>query len=229
MANFDVTQSVPTFNFAGQKSESDALLDRYSSAISGMTSIPNIYQKYADQFGVQGLMDTANQYGEMASTLGNQVRGLPKQIAGRTQESLLTQGQKDRMVQSESAPMLDQMGQFGTLAEQAGARAGQAQQMAGTLSGLEMQDQNRSLLPFEQGFNIMEQRQAREFSGYTFREQAELDRLMQNKRLGFEWSNAEAQRAADLSLKELQYKEALNYMKQEYQQKTVSEGYIKNL
>lgn len=105
--------------------------------------------------------------------------------------------------------MMESAAQFGSLAEQAGQRLSQAQQMAGTMTGLEMQQQDRELLPFEREFSMQDQMQARELTGYTFRETQELNRLLQNAQLGFQWSNAEKQRAHELSLKELDYREAL--------------------
>lgn len=209
MSNFQVNRETPHFDFGQHRKEAQGLLGRYGSAIAGQTPVQTLYGQQMDRFGIPQLAETAQRYGEMASRLGDSIRALPKQMGERTRESLVTEGQRQRMIQSEAAPMMESAAQFGSLAEQAGQRLSQAQQMAGTMTGLEMQQQDRELLPFEREFSMQDQMQARELTGYTFRETQELNRLLQNAQLGFQWSNAEKQRAHELSLKELDYREAL--------------------
>lgn len=212
---YAVTKTTPSFNFGAQKQEADDYLSKYTSAISGMEGIPSMYNRISDQMGLGSLRDAYAKYGELADTLTGQIRGLPKALAGRSQESLLTEGQRARMVESEQAPLMEQFGDVSRAQEAIGTRLGQGEQVAGQLMSAEMAQQERSLLPFERGFDVMEQRQAREFSGYTFQQQQELDRLIANMNAGVQLSIAEKQRAHELSLAELQYKNALKQIREQ--------------
>lgn len=214
-----VNREVPKFDFSKQWGQTKDLLGRYSDKIGSMTSVPGLFNQYQDRFGIPQLREMATRYGEQASTLGNQIRALPRQMGERTRESLVTDAQRSRMVNAEQQPLMEQATQYGQLAEQAGSRLSQAEQLAMGMVNAEMAQQERSLLPFEKEFTANEQQQAREFAGYSFREQAELNRLLQNAQLGYQWTNAEKQRAHELSVKEVEYKNALGLLREEYTQR----------
>lgn len=226
---FEVTRKTPGFNIAQQEADANAYLDKYTSAIGSLAPTADIYSGYAEKLGVPALQEKSNKYSQLTDSLTASLDALPDQIAGRSQESMLTQGQKERMVTAESQPILDNLSKLGVASSRVGQQLSQAQTNAAQMTGYDVADQERTLLPFEKGFDMLEQRQAREFSGYTFQEQQELNRLLENAQLGFQWTNAEKNRAHELSLKEMEYKEALKYMREEYQQRTVSQGYINNL
>ena len=69
-------------------------------------------------------------------------------------------------------------------------------------------------MPWEWGYNMQTIMQAREFTGWTQAHQMELQRLMANQQAGYNWTNAEATRAHQLSMLEKEYALQLdNYQK----------------
>jgi|GEM_PF-4779424 len=212
-SQFDVNYQIPNFDIASQKKETSDLLGRYSSAIGGMESIPALYSRYASQFGIPDLSNQNIQLGEIGEQLRSQYLGMPQQVADTSRESLMTAGQKQGLVQSKQAPLQESMTEVGR--QQAGIqnRLTSAQNLTSQMMGYEMAQQERSLLPFEKEFSTLEQLQAREFSGYTFREEQELDRLLANAKNGLDWTNAEKDRANQLAMKEMEYRNALEVQK----------------
>ena len=65
------------------------------------------------------------------------------------------------------------------------------------------------MLPFERGFDLLQQRQAREFTGYTTNNQLELDRLLANMSAGVTLTEGEKTRANQLAIAEAGYRNQL--------------------
>lgn len=130
-------------------------------------------------------------------------------MAGRTRESLVTAPQKERIVAAESVPLRNNLIQLSSLAQKFGNRLSAAETELGNRMKLTQAEQTRELLPWETKSTFLQQMQAREFSGYTWQNEKELDRLIANQKAGLAWTDAERNRAQELAVAEQNYKNTL--------------------
>lgn len=197
---FSVTRETPAFDLTGQKQDITDYLSRYGQAIPRMTkqveaglNIPQLRQGFLQ--GVQA-----------AGNLQRSISGMPETVAGTTRDSMVTEAQRAAMVGKGQA-------QLGRALEATQAATQTAQ------AGLNIAEQSaqkqieRNLLPFEKEADFMTQIQAREYSGYTFQNQQELDRLLANQKAGLQWTTDEANRANELAKAEWAYKQAIDAAK----------------
>lgn len=211
-SNFEISPFAQPFDFEGQRGRfglGDDILGRFRSTISGFEQLPESAARIGQELQIPGQRENVLRLGELTSGLQNQLRALPGQVAGRSRESLVTAPQQQRIIQSEGQPIAENLGVLAGVQELAGARLGQSEQQLGQRLGLLGAQQERQLLPFEFEFNAEEQSQAREFSGYTFENQLELNRLISNQQAGLTWTNAESQRANALAIAEKGYENHL--------------------
>ena len=206
---FDIARRTQPFDVEAQRLAGEKYLGRYTQAISQLPSPATTLEQYQGRYGVPQLQAQVGQLGEIGEMLGAQVRGMPAQVAGTTRESLVTEPQRAGMVQAQQQPILEQLGEVtrGLAVAQPALTA--AQQQAGQMAGLEIGRQEMALLPFERGFSLLEQRQAREFSGYTFANEQELNRLIANQQAGITLSEGEEDRLNQLAIAEKGYENQL--------------------
>ena len=219
MAEFDIQPFVQPFDYAGQQREGEQYLAGYGQAISGLPSPTGRLQEFQAGLGVPQLQQRVLQLGELGQALGSQILGQPGQVAGTTRESLVTEAQRQGLVQAQQRPLYEQLGTVtrGLATAQPALQA--AQQQAGLLTGLQISRDEMGLLPFERGFSLLEQRQAREFSGWTTQMSLELDRLVHNQSAGVTLSEGEKNRMNELAVAEKGYEAALNLEREKGTQK----------
>ena len=200
------------FNYGTQKQENADWLSGYTGAISGQETIPAISSRLESQYLVPTLRENTMRYSEAAENAASRLSAVPETVASTTKESLVTEGQKARMVNKQSEPIQKEVQTYGTLAEQSGRRLSAAQQMAQQGTQLEMAQQAKELQPWERSYDMNTVMQAREFSGWGTQNQMELNRLIANQQAGLTWTNAEADRANQLAVQEKNYKNQLDLM-----------------
>jgi len=213
-SQWDVTRETPPFDLEKQKKEGQELLGRYTGAITGLETVPALASRYEGQLGIPNLREQYFGLGEVGEGLRTGILNMPRQVADTSRESLLTQGQKTGLVQAQQRPMIENLNEVGRLQAMTGERLSGAETNLNKLMGYEMAQQERSLLPFEKEFSMLEQYQAREYSGYTFLNQMELNRLLSNASMGEKWTTEEANRANALALAEWSYKQALDSVRE---------------
>jgi hypothetical protein len=214
-SQFDIPDFYTPFNYGTQKAENANWLSGYTGAIGSQEKIPAITSRLEDQYLVPTLRENTMRYSEAAENAASRLAAVPETVAGTTRESMVTESQKGRMVNAQSAPIQKEVQTYGTLAEQSGRRLSAAQQMAQQGTQLELAQQQKELSPWERSYDMNNVMQAREFSGWTTENQTELTRLIQNQQAGFNWTNAEANRAQELAIQERNYKNQLDlYTKQ---------------
>lgn len=206
---FEIKYDIPSFNLAGQKSESADWIKNLTNFIGSQESLPAMFDRLSGQLGIPQLQEQTQRLGEATGDITSQLFALPENVAGRTRESIVTAPQQARMISAEAEPMQKNLAQLSTLADKFGSRLSTAQTNLGTMMGLYQAQQEKELLPWEKGYDLLTQQQAREFSGYTFENEQELNKLIANQNAGLTWNNAERQRASDLAIAELNYKSAL--------------------
>ncbi|RLI98261.1 MAG: hypothetical protein DRP08_08275 [Candidatus Aenigmatarchaeota archaeon] len=104
-----------------------------------------------------------------------------------------------------------------------------AQARAAGLTQQAIRGEERSLLPFEKEFTLLQQHQARQFSGYTFENQLELDRLLANQRTGAQLTDSERNRINQLAIAEKGYQNALDRIRLQGEQDRETYGYKNDL
>jgi len=228
-SQWDVTRETPPFDLESQKKEGHELLGRYSGAISGLEGVPALASRYEGQLGIPNLREQYFGLGEIGEGLRSGILAMPKTVADTSRESMMTEGQRARLVQSQQQPMIENLNEVGRLQAMTGERLSGAETNLNKLMGYEMAQQERSLLPFEKEFSMLEQYQAREFSGYTFLNQMELNRLLSNAAMGEKWTTEEADRANKLAVAEWSYKQALDSIRESASQQRQNYQYYGKL
>lgn len=181
----------------------------YSSAIAAQPTVPQLTSKYNDQFGVPQLQQVQQGQQAQYSLLGDQISAVPKDIEQGSQESILTQGQLSRMTEARQAPLRDAQGKLGTQMTQTGQNLATAQTNANQMITAESVQQAKELLPFTQAFTDENIISAMQNSNFTTSEASELSVLLSNRQAGQTWTNAQADRANALALKEQDFENSL--------------------
>ena len=189
---FNIQPFAQGFDLEAQKKEGQDFLSQFGAAI------PQIRGQVETQLGLPGLRETQRGLGEAITGVTGQIRGIPQQVGETTRQSLVTEGQRGRLVQQQQQPLREDLVR---LAESQAAISPQ-------LSALEeraSQQVQEQLLPFQAGFTLLQQQQAREESNYQFSEQLELNRLIANGDFGI--------RTQELAMKEAQFRNNLEQIR----------------
>jgi len=186
----------------------------YTGAIQGQEAVPNLISRYDDRFGVPQLQRGLQEGQEMYDTLGSQIRGLSRDVAQRSQESILTQGQKNRMVQAEQAPLLEQQGILGTNLSRMGANLGTAQSNAAKMVEAEQLQQQKELQPWLQKYDNENILSAMRMTGWSTQNEMELRRLLANQQAGITLSEGEKNRMNSLAIAEKGFQAQLEQTKE---------------
>lgn len=186
----------------------------YANAIAGQATVPSLVTKYNEMFQVPQLQQAYNQGMEQYDNLGASIRAIPQDISQRSQESILTQGQKNRMVQAEQAPLLEQQGILGTNVTRLGQNLGTAQQNAGTMITAEQAQQTKELSPWLKQYDTEQVLSAMRMTGWTTENQMEFERLVTNAQMGFEMSENEKNRMHELAMQENEFNAQLEQIKE---------------
>lgn len=187
----------------------DDLTKGYAGAIAGQDKTPQLIDRYDTRFGVPDLQTRVQRGTEQSDYLGNQITNLPTDIAQRSRESILTQGQKNRQVQAESAPLYQQKGMIDQNLSRDQASLGVAQTNASRMVTAEQVDQEKELAPWLKKYDTEAIMSGMRETSWTFENQKELDRLLANQQAGVTMSEGERGRLKDLAVAEKQFQQAV--------------------
>ena len=186
----------------------------YGEAIAGQETVPQLATRYNEQFGVPQMQASLQAGTEQYDALGNQIRNMPKEIAQRSQESILTQGQKNRQIEAESAPLFERQGILGQNLSRQQANLGVAQENASRMINAEQIQQEKELAPWLKGYETENIMSAMRMTGWTFENQNELTRLLSNQSAGITLSEGEKQRMNQLAIAEKGFQSAMDQIKE---------------
>jgi len=187
----------------------DKLNTGYAGAIGAQQKTPQLLDRWDTRFGVPNLQERVTRGREDSDFLGNQIRGMPESIAQRSQESILTQGQKDRQVQAESAPLYAQKGMIDQNVSRDTESLGLAQTSSARMVSAEQVDQEKELAPWLKKYETENIMGALRMTGWTFENKSELDRLLANQNAGVTLSNSERDRMNTLAIAEKGFENAI--------------------
>lgn len=186
-----------------QNAQEQDYLNRYSGAIGGQESMEALSKRLGDELGLPTLQQNALKLRET-------IRNLPTTYGKATRGFDVNQNQLDRIVGKETARLSPAM----ATAEEALASA------TGTLDkriGFAQTDQAKALLPYQTESTLLQNRLAREATGFSEDNGRELDALISKMNAGITLSEGEKNRANALAVAEMNFNNQLKL--QEQQQK----------
>jgi len=201
---------IQPFNFGQQKAEQGNYLQGFNQFLQGQEKLPAIQDRLSNKYGIPDLRESYLRQREAGDMVGNQIRGIEGSTRDRFAESMLTQGQVDRVINKEAKGLLEQFNSLGQITEQTGQRLAMAEQNLNNEAKMEMMQMEKDTQPWLRAYDLMTISQAREFTGWTTTMSMELERLLANQAAGLQWTNNEAQRANALSIEEKSYQSALD-------------------
>lgn len=203
------------FNFDQQKTENSDYLNRFSNFLANQQTPEAIRQQYENRYGYQNLREDYLRTGEAASSVMDAIRATPDNVKSRGGQTIMTQAQLGNIVNKEVKGLMETYTSLGQLNEQQGRRLAMVEQNMNEAAKLEMAQQQKMMTPWMQEYQDKNIMQAREYSGWTFANQLELNRLISNQQAGFNWTNAEATRANQLAMQEKQFAFQLDYLEKQ--------------
>lgn len=182
----------------------------YTGAINAQPTVPQLTSKYADQFGVPQLQGRLQSDQAQADTLGTQIANAPKTVAQASQQSILTQGQKDAAVQNLTTPLNQQLSTLNTNIGREQTNLGTAQTNAGNMVTAEQAQQTKQLLPWTQAFSDANVTSAMQMTGWTTENANQLQTLLANQQAGVTLTKDEQDNMEQLAQQEQQFHNTLS-------------------
>lgn len=201
-AQFNIEPFAQPFPYQDQQSQNQAYTQAFTQHLAGTETPEQTRERYENRYGYRDQQENYLRTKEAAEGVMSAARAAPEQIQQRTAPSLITQGQLASIQNKEVGDLMKTYTQLGELNEQQGRRLAITEQNMNTAAKLEMAQQQKMMTPWLQQYQDKNIMQAREFSGWTFANQLELNRLVSNQQAGLTWTNAESTRAHELSMQE---------------------------
>jgi len=199
---FDVGFTPEPFNFGQQAGQSTDFRNRFSSFLGELETPEATRDRFANRYGYEDLADQYFRSSEMMGNLGSAINAAPENIKQRTSGTMTTQSQLANIQNKEVGELMKVYSQVGAVNEQQGQRLAYIEQNLNQAAQLELAQQSKIMQPWMMEYEDNAIVQARQYSGYTFANQMELERLLANQQAGLTWSNAEAERANQLAIAE---------------------------
>lgn len=181
-------------NAAQQGQESD-YLTRYRQAIAGQEGLPHMYDRIGRELNMPNLRTSAD-------TLNTTLANIPSTYSAATRGTETNANQLSRIISTKSAALAPTV----TAANNAYQSA---QDQQNKMIEAELTQQEKQLQPYATEQQFLSDRWAREQTGFTTDNQAELDSLIAKMNSGVTLSEGERQRANQLSIAEKQYQTQL--------------------
>ncbi|MCP3681682.1 MAG: hypothetical protein GY861_03235 [bacterium] len=209
--------AITPFNFGQQRGENTGFINDFTGFLQGQETLPAIQQRYENRFGIPDLRENYLRTKEAGEMIGNQIRGLPESINQRTQESMITQGQRDKILNKEAGNLIDIFNSLGQITESIGNRLAMGEQNLNQAAKLEMAQLQKDTQPWLMKYELMNIMQTREFTGWGTVQSLELNRLFANQASGLDWDQGKEDRLNKLAMQENQFAHELNLLEKESQ------------
>lgn len=211
---FMIQPFMQPFPLDQQKAENAAFRDRFGNYLAQTETPEATRARFENRYGYRDAQENYFRTQEAASDVMNSIRANAENVQQRANNSgqVISQSQLDRISNTEVKGLMETYSRLGELNEQQGRRLAMIEQNMNQAAQLEMAQQQKMMTPWLQEYQDNQIMQAREYSGWTFANQLELNRLMANQQAGFNWTNAEANRAQELAVIEKQFENQLKLM-----------------
>lgn len=181
----------------------------YSNAINAQPTVPQLTTKYNTQFGVPQLQGEVSADQATEDKLNSQINNAGKTIGQASQQSILTQGQKDAAVTNLTTPLQQQLGTATTDLSRANTNLGVAEKNASDMVAAEQVQQTKQLLPWTQAFSDQNIIAAEQMTGWTTENAQQLQVLLANQATGKELTMNEQNNLEKLAQQEQQFEDTL--------------------
>lgn len=212
---FNIDPFMQPFGFEQQRAEGADFRQRFSTFLGEQETPEATRQRFENRYGYQPLREEYLRTGEALGDIGSAIRARPQEVLSRGRETLMTQAQTSKITNAEVGELMKTYSALGQINEQQGKRLAMVEQNMNDAAKLEMAQQQKMATPWLQEYQDKNILQAREFSGWTFASQLELNRLMANQQAGYNWTNAESTRAHELSMQENGFNNQLNLLEKQ--------------
>lgn len=216
-SQFDVQPIATAFPVEQQKQESDQFRQEFTGFLQGLETPQETRDKLENRYGYQPLQESYLRGTEAMGDVQSSIRAVPENVQQRVNQgqTIVNQAQVDRIVNNEVKDLVQTYNDLGSITEQQGRRLAIIEQNMNEAGKLEMAQQQKMMTPWLQEYQDNNIFQAREFSGWTFANQLELNRLISNQQAGFTWTNAEKNRAHELSMQEKSFSNQLDLLEKQ--------------
>lgn len=208
MIDYSQIPSVYDFATGLEGPISDAYRD-YIMALRGQPLPLDVYTQLETAAGIPGMKATATTLREQIGSIEDTIKRVDPTIAATTRESMVTEGQREKMSMAGKKPLLERLGELTTglgRVEQ-GIQAGM--QDLATKVSLFMQGQDQQLEPFRIGIQAMTDRASRLIAAYGIDAQNQFEAYLANIRRGWDLSDQEREEAFKLLESENKYRQLL--------------------
>lgn len=205
----DVSYTTPTAPIADIQGQYKGLESGYTNAINSQSTVPQLTGKYNNQFGVPQLQNQAEGLQANADSLNTQINMAPKTIAQASQQSIMTQGQKDAAVQNLQQPLQQQLQNVNTNLTRTQSNLGTAEKNASDMVAAEQAQQTKQLLPWTQAFKDTDVTTAMQMTGWSTADANALNVLLHNQQTGLALTQNEQDHLEQLAQQEQQFENTL--------------------
>lgn len=212
---FMIEPFMQPFGFQEQKAEGANFRQRFGDYLAGTETPEQTRERYENRYGYRDLAENYIRTSEEASRVMDAIRATPQNVQNRARNIVITQAQVDSITNKEVKGLMETYSRLGELGEQQGRRLAMIEQNMNQAAQLEMAQQQKMMTPWLQEYQDINIMQAREFTGWTFANQLELNRLVANQQAGFNWTNAEATRAHELAMQENAFQNSLTMLEKQ--------------
>lgn len=202
---FMIQPFMQPFQFEQQRGENLGLVSGFEQALQAQETLPAMRSRLEGRFFIPELREAFQTGRESLADVTAQMRAMPENIAETTRESLMTAGQRANLLGAKLEPLQKIATQMGENVSRIGAMLTENEKNMNDAMMMEVAQQKKMLMPWEWKYDLDKVMQAREFTGWTFSNQLELNRLISNQQAGLTWTNAEATRAHQLAMQEASY------------------------
>ena len=217
-ANSQSFSFTPTANPLPQEAQAYSDLNtKYTNDINAQQTVPQIQQQSENKYNIPFLQNTANQQNAQANMVGNQLQTLPASIASASQNSLLTQGQKDNIVASRALPLQQQQQNLQTNANATNVALGTAETNQGNYVAATQAQQLKQLMPDLQAYDEMNIQNAAAQTAWNAQNAWELSNLINNAANGVNLSEGQQGRMEALASQENAFQNSLTMLQKQSQ------------
>lgn len=195
----------------------DTAFSNYLKAAQSQESPLTIYDTLAQRAGIPQLRTTASNIQTQIYDLEDALGKVKNQVASDTQNSLVTQSQRERLGTERRTPLLEQYNPLVTALGRIQGSISDATSDIGTRTGLAMQGQQMQLEPYKMQINMLADRSARIMSGFTADREMSYQIYMDKIQAGQRLSELEWQEAAELAREQRQYQNDMNKLITQYE------------
>jgi len=205
----NISYTTPTGPAAQVASTYGGLEKGYADAINSQPTVPLLTSQANDRFGVPQLQQQVQSYQAQGDQLQDEINNASKTVGQASQQSILTQGQRDAAVQNLTTPLQQQLGTINTNLTRTQANLGTAQTNASQDVAAQQAQQLKQLQPWTQQFSDEAVIAAQQETQWTQQDADQLNVLLSNQKTGLALTEDEQNNLNALAQKEQDFENNL--------------------